>query len=54
MNDKELLKHILVRQDAIIDMLSSFMKVYAKQNDLAIEDIEEECEYINVNERFDK
>jgi len=44
---------ILKRQDAIIDMLSTFMKVYAKDNNHAIENVEEECEYVNDIEGFD-
>jgi hypothetical protein len=43
---------LIKRQDAIIDMLSTFMKVYAKDNNHAIEDVEEECEYINDIEGF--
>ena len=38
---------IIQRQNAIMDMLSSFMHVYAKDNNHAIENVREECEYIN-------
>lgn len=48
MENRELLEHILMRQNAIMDMLSNFMKVYAEQNNLAIEEVEEECEYIDA------
>lgn len=44
---------IIQRQNAIMDMLSSFMKVYAKDNNHAIEDVREECEYINDFEGYD-
>ena len=47
-------EQILKRQDAIIDMLSSFIKVYAKDNNHAIEDVREECEYINDIKDFDR
>lgn len=43
-----LLEQIIVRQNATIDMLSSFIKVYAKDNNHAIEDVREEREYIDV------
>ena len=39
---------IIKRQNAIIDMLSSFMEIYAKDNNHASELIEEECEYIDI------
>ena len=39
---------IIKRQNAIIDMLSSFMEIYAKDNNHATELIEEECEYIDI------
>ena len=42
------------RQDAIRDMLSSFMKIYAKDNNHAIESVEQECEYINDVEEFNR
>ena len=54
MRDRELLERILIRQDAILDMLSSFMQVYARQNNLPIENVKEECEYINDIEGFDE
>lgn len=38
---------IIQRQNAIMDMLSSFMRIYAKDNNHAIEEVKEECEYIN-------
>ena len=44
---------IIQRQNAIIDMLSSFMQVYAKDNNHAIENVREEREYINDIEGFD-
>ena len=44
---------IIQRQNAIKDMLSSFMQVYAKDNNHAIEYVREECEYINDVEGFD-
>lgn len=44
---------IIQRQNAIMDMLSSFMQVYAKDNNHAIEDVREECGYINDVEGFD-
>ena len=46
-------EQIIKRQDAIMDMLSSFMKVYAKDNNHAIEEVREECEYINDVEGYD-
>ena len=47
-------EQVLKRQDAIIDMLSSFMKIYAKNNNYAIEDVEEGCEYLNDIKDFDR
>lgn len=47
-------EQIIQRQNAIIDMLSSFMTVYAKDNNHAIENVREECEYINDIERNDR
>lgn len=44
---------IIQRQNAIMDMLSSFMKIYAKDNNHAIEEVREECEYINDVEGYD-
>lgn len=44
---------IIQRQNAIMDMLSSFIQVYAKDNNHAIENVREECEYINDIEGFD-
>lgn len=43
-------EQIIMRQNAIMDMLSSFMQVYAKDNNHAIEDVREECEYIDVKD----
>lgn len=45
---------IIQRQNAIMDMLSSFMKIYAKDNNHAIEEVREECEYINDFEGLDR
>ena len=44
---------IIQRQNAIMDMLSSFMRIYAKDNNHAIEEVREECEYINDVEGYD-
>lgn len=55
MNSSEIIKYLTIinnKQNAIIDMLSGLCVAYAKQNNLAIE--EEECEYINDIERYDK
>ena len=41
-------EQLMIRQNAIIDMLSSFIKVYAKDNNHAIEDVKEECEYVEL------
>lgn len=49
-----LFEQVLKRQDALMDMLSSFIKVYAKDNNHAIEDVREECEYINDIKDFDR
>lgn len=50
MQDKymPILEQIITRQNAILDMLSSFMTVYAKDNNHAIETVEKECEYIDI------
>ena len=45
---------IIQRQNAIMDMLSSFMQVYAKDNNHAIEEVREECEYINDVEELNR
>ena len=45
-NYMRMFEAMLRRQDAIIDMLSSFMKVYAKDNNHATEEVREECEYL--------
>lgn len=50
MTREEMIKALNIidmKQNAIMDMLSNFMSVYANQNGLAIENVEEECEYIN-------
>lgn len=50
MTREEMIKALNIidmKQNAIMDMLSNFMNVYANQNGLAIENVEEECEYIN-------
>lgn len=56
MEDKymRMFEQIIQRQNAIIDMLSSFMTVYAKDNNHAIENVREECEYINDIEGNDR
>ena len=43
-------EQIITRQNALIDMLSSFIEVYAKDNNHAIEDVEKECEYIDFKD----
>ncbi len=45
-NYMRMFEAMLRRQDAIIDMLSAFMKVYAKDNNHATEEVREECEYL--------
>ena len=49
MEDKymRMFEQIMRRENAIIDMLSTFMQVYAKDNNHAIEEVKEEFEYIN-------
>ena len=47
-------EQIIQRQNAIIDMLSTFMQIYAKDNNHAIEEVREECEYINDFEGNDR
>ena len=49
-----LFEQVLKRQDALMDMLSSFIKVYAKDNNHAIENVEQECEYVNDIKDFDR
>ena len=44
--DKKL-DYVIRQNNALLDMLNSLIKAYAKQNDLALEDNVEECEYIN-------
>lgn len=46
-------EQIIQRENAILDMLSTFMRVYAKDNNHAIENVREECEYINDVEGYD-
>ena len=41
-------EQIIRRQNAILDMLSSFISIYAKDNNHAIENVEEGCEYIDI------
>ena len=41
------LDYIIRQNNALLEMLNSLIKAYAKQNDLALEDNEERCEYIN-------
>lgn len=47
-------EHIIIRQNAMLDMLDGLSRAFAKQNNLAIEQVQEECEYINAIEGFDK
>ena len=41
------LDYIIRQNNALLDMLNSLVKAYAKQNNLATEDNVEECEYLN-------
>lgn len=41
-NIEQLLIHIIRRQNAMIDMMSDFMKAYAKVNELPIEEVDDE------------
>ena len=47
-------EQIIKRQNAVLDMLSSLIQVYAKDNNHAIESVEQECEYINDVEEFNR
>ena len=42
----ELLIHIIRRQNAMIDIMSDFMKAYAKVNELPVEEIDDEIERV--------
>lgn len=44
--DKKL-DYVIRQNNALLEMLDSLIKAYAKQNDLALEDNVEECEYLN-------
>lgn len=51
--DKEerfMLRQMLIRQNIIIDQLSQFTKMYAKVNNIAIEDVTNEMELITEDE----
>lgn len=43
-NTEQLLMQIIRRQNAILDMMSSFLTAYAKVNELPVENVEEEIE----------
>ena len=45
-----LFEQIIKRQDAMMEMLRSLMQVYAKDNNHAIEQVVEECEYIDFKD----
>lgn len=47
-NLEQLLRQIIIRQNAMLDMMSSFVNAYAKVNELPIENVEEGCEYIDA------
>ena len=47
-------EQIIKRQNAILDMLSSFIQVYAKDNNHAIERVEQESEYVNDIEELNR
>lgn len=53
MNDDiyKMYRNLIVRQNAMLDSLNALTKAFANQYNLAIEDSEEECEYINADER---
>lgn len=38
--------YVIRQNNALIDMLGSLVKAFAEQNDIALEDCEEECEYV--------
>ena len=41
-NIEQLLIHIIRRQNAMLDMMSDFIKAYAKVNELPIEEVDDE------------
>ena len=43
-NTEQLLMQIIRRQNALLDMMSSFLTAYAKVNELPVENVEEEIE----------
>ncbi|MBP3906217.1 MAG: hypothetical protein J6D12_03775 [Peptostreptococcaceae bacterium] len=43
-NTEQLLMQIIRRQNAMLDMMSSFLTAYAKVNELPVENVEEEIE----------
>ena len=43
-NTEQLLMQIICRQNAMLDMMSSFLTAYAKVNELPVENVEEEIE----------
>ena len=43
-NTEQLLVQIIRRQNAMLDMMSSFLTAYAKVNELPVENVEEEIE----------
>lgn len=44
----KMLNQIIVRQNAMIEMMSGLCKAYAKINNLATEEVIEECEDIDT------
>lgn len=46
-NIEKKLDYVIRQNNALLEMLDSLIKAYAKQNDLALEDNVEECEYLN-------
>lgn len=47
MEVEKLLIQIIRRQNAMIEMMSDFMKAYAKINNIATEEVEDKEEWIN-------
>ena len=43
-NLEQLLRQIIIRQNAMLDMMSSFVTAYAKVNELPVENVKEEIE----------
>ena len=43
-NTEQLLMQIIRRQNAMLDVMSSFLTAYAKVNELPVENVEEEIE----------